>query len=607
MRKKDSKTPSILSFYGRKKSTPSSASPSTKENAMPAGIVPASSLPSSLPAQPKGSTWWDKKPAKRTLSMPLPPAKHRELPDRSIRQSSHREMTLGPQLGKYKPKMTSQSIVARRTNSGSTTPGKTLSPQQQAVLNLALQGVSVFYTGAAGTGKSHLLHTIIGSLRQRYPLDNAVAVTATTGLAAQNLSGQTIYSWGMLGVGNDTVNAMLVKLKKPFAKAALSRWQQCRVLIVDEISMLPGGLLDKMEQIARSVRNSSAPFGGIQLIFTGDFFQLPPVDKERTGIKLCFEADCWNRVVGDNQMLLDTVFRQKGDSRLIRMLNALRTGLLTPDIIQEFKALSRQVNYEDGLAPTQLFPLRQQVTEANNTRMRELEGRIFTYNAYDACAYPDDRAAKQGLENLMAVSKLELKIGAQVLLIQNLREDGLVNGSRGKVVTFAPAEEWPKLREWFIWKDKEILDIYNGILNADMSQGLEKRLKGMSSQDQMWLYEVSRSPDELYPVVDFGNGIIRLVSRERFKVSGPRANQQDIAERNQVPLILSWALSIHKAQGQTIDRLVVDLRRVFEKGQAYVAVSRATSCDRLQITGFNEKLVHVDKRVTAFYDKLKCA
>ena len=185
-----------------------------------------------------------------------------------------------------------------------------LSVEQRKILDLVAEGKkSVFFTGSAGTGKSVLLREIIKVLRQKYKKEpDRVAVTASTGLAACNIGGITLHSFGGIGLGKEAVPELVKKIKKN--QKAKNRWMRTKVLIVDEVSMVDGDLFDKLEGIARAIRANGRPFGGIQLVVTGDFFQLPPVPDFGKAAKFAFDAATWNTSI-DHTIGLTQVFRQK--------------------------------------------------------------------------------------------------------------------------------------------------------------------------------------------------------------------------------------------------------------------------------------------------------
>ena len=191
-----------------------------------------------------------------------------------------------------------------------------LSDEQRKVLTLVAEGKkSVFFTGSAGTGKSVLLREIIRVLRQKYRREvDRVAVTASTGLAACNVGGVTLHSFAGIGLGKETVPELVKKIKRN--QKAKNRWMRTKMLIVDEISMVDGDLFDKLEGIARIIRNNGRPFGGIQLIITGDFFQLPPVPDQGRIAKFAFDAATWNTSI-EHTIGLTRVFRQKDPGTFI--------------------------------------------------------------------------------------------------------------------------------------------------------------------------------------------------------------------------------------------------------------------------------------------------
>jgi ATP-dependent DNA helicase PIF1 len=189
----------------------------------------------------------------------------------------------------------------------------TLSDEQKRVRELVCnEKKSVFFTGSAGTGKSVLMRAIIADLRRQYAREpDRIAVTASTGLAACNIGGITLHSFGGIGLGKEDVPTLVKKIKRN-AKAK-NRWIKTKVLVIDEISMVDGDLFDKLEGIARAMRNNGRPFGGIQLVVTGDFFQLPPVpdyDKKERGAKFAFDASTWSTSI-HHTIGLTEVFRQK--------------------------------------------------------------------------------------------------------------------------------------------------------------------------------------------------------------------------------------------------------------------------------------------------------
>jgi ATP-dependent DNA helicase PIF1 len=196
-----------------------------------------------------------------------------------------------------------------------------LSEEQQHVLDLVVEKKkSVFFTGSAGTGKSVLLREIISSLRKKYAREpDRIAVTASTGLAACNVGGVTLHSFAGIGLGKEPAAELVKKIKKN--QKARHRWMRTKVLVVDEVSMVDGELFDKLESIARQLRNNGRPFGGIQLVITGDFFQLPPVPDRGKVAQFAFDASTWTTSV-EYTIGLHHVFRQKDPGKFERFHTA---------------------------------------------------------------------------------------------------------------------------------------------------------------------------------------------------------------------------------------------------------------------------------------------
>lgn len=245
------------------------------------------------------------------------------------------------------------------------------------------------------------------------------------------------------------------------------------------------------------------------------------------------------------------------------------------------------------------FPTRNEVENSNTFRLRNLHGKAYRFEAVDSGSITDEGMREKLLSNMMAPKSIELKKGAQVMLIKNM-DDGLVNGSLGKVVAFMSEKSF------------EIYDANPDILNEkELSDAEEENhrqsdlAKFKQTNKELPITGVSNH-GRLFPLVRFSipDGTVRdlLVQPEDWKIELPNGEVQ--AQRNQLPLILAWALSIHKAQGQTLERVKIDLKRVFENGQAYVALSRATSQAGLEVQNFDPKKVMAHPRVAEFYNSL---
>lgn len=257
-------------------------------------------------------------------------------------------------LFKANPGTTAAGTIAADLSSLKNAEQGRANAEQRHAVDLAHAGHSFFLTGGAGTGKSFTLRLVVQALQAKNGFER-VFVTASTGIAACHIGGTTLHSFGGIGLGKESAQDLLRNLQKK--RGAIKRWHDCEVLVIDEVSMLDAALFDKLEQLARLVRHNERPFGGIQLILCGDFFQLPPVGlSNRPGIAFLFEAASWNRVVPQT-VLLRTVIRQK-DQTFVDLLNAMRRGRLSPFHVQLLKLhLARRHE------PLQLLAMRESKAE----------------------------------------------------------------------------------------------------------------------------------------------------------------------------------------------------------------------------------------------------
>ncbi|XP_076346374.1 pif1 DNA helicase isoform X2 [Tachypleus tridentatus] len=381
-----------------------------------------------------------------------------------------------------------------------------LTTEQKHVLNAVVSGKNLFFTGSAGTGKSYLLKQIINAL----PPNHTVA-TASTGIAACQIGGITLHSFAGIGSGSCSLEQCIKQAQR---KEVAQQWRRCRHLVVDEISMVDGRYFQKLEKVARVVRNNDKPFGGIQLIFCGDFLQLPPVSKSNENRLFCFQTSAWKKCIQIN-MELTEVKRQK-DLRFINILNNIRLGSC-PDTIANILASSSDHQIEkNGIKATRLCTHKEDVDYINRSQLQELPGKPKVFKAADS-----DPSLSQLMDKHCPVSiSIELKQDTQIMLTKNVDvQHGLVNGARGVVV------------------------------------GFENNIEGL-------------------PIVKFMSGAKETIHYEKWTI---KAGSGISISRRQLPIKLAWAMSIHKSQGMTLDCVEISLSRVFECGQAYVALSRAQS------------------------------
>ena len=301
---------------------------------------------------------------------------------------------------------------------------------QELALAILLSGRSALLTGAAGTGKTHLLNNFIAQARKR---GKKVSVTATTGLAATHLGGNTIHSWSGIGVSDHLPNNFFERLSKT-RRDVISKTD---VLIIDEISMLHDFRLDMIDKVLRTVRENDQPFGGIQLVMSGDFFQLPPVNRpNEQGGGFVVYSDAWQEL-RPAVLYLERQYRQN-DEQLLEILTALRTGDVRRRHVEVLLART-EIEPPDGDI-TELHTVNVDVDDINIQKLAELPGEERSYQQTTT-------GSKIYVENLqrsvLAPENLVIKLGALVMAVKNSPQKLYANGSIGTVVDFEPLTEYP--------------------------------------------------------------------------------------------------------------------------------------------------------------------
>lgn len=417
-----------------------------------------------------------------------------------------------------------------------------LSTEQQEVVKSFANGDNIFVTGGAGCGKSFLLNF----LKNEYA-NKGLAVTASTGIAAVNIGGSTIHSWSGIGLGNLPADKIIENLFSAKFTRLRKKIIQAKSLAIDEISMISATTLDLIDIVLKNIRQDERPMGGLQILFFGDFLQLPPINKVANDIEFCFNSQIWHDL--DLKIFnLQEKFRQK-DQKFIKILNNLRFGALDDE---DIKCLKERIKQDQDflIKPTILTTHTNKVEKINLLHLQNIPRQEVTYEA----KYQGNPSKIELLKkNCIAPNFLKLKVGAQVMMTKNTyQKDGIINGSLGVVKDFS------------------------------------LKMK--------------------YPIVEFSNGIEITVKPEEWIIeSYDKTSQKLVCEASvaQIPLILAWAITIHKSQGLTLDKISCDLADIFSPGQAYVALSRARSLSGVFIEKIDFDKIICSTCAKNFYQKIK--
>ena len=428
-----------------------------------------------------------------------------------------------------------------------------LSPEQKTALESFKEGKNIFITGPGGTGKTELIKYLVKDAKLR---KKNIQVCALTGCASVLLGcgAKTVHSWANIGLAAGDSERIIERVAK--SKYKKKAWLNVDILIIDEVSMMSVKLLEILDELGRTIRQChTLPFGGIQIVLSGDFYQLPPIgDKDESDTyKFCFESSKWNIII-DEIICLKTMFRQT-DSVYAKILNQIRIGKLYRS---SFEILQKRIGKKSSevVRPTILLPKRRDVDNINEKELAKLDTETKIFNleiegvpkksikptAKEVQKLMEVRFLKSGM---MVDDKLILKIGAQVMCVANIDTEGpypIVNGSQGIIVEF-------------------INDL---------------------------------------PLVQFRDGQKRIIGKHRWSSE----TIESIAIQ-QIPLIHAWAITIHKAQGVTLELAQIDAgSNIFECGQTYVALSRVKSLEGLYLTALNPGKIKVNKKVQEFYSQL---
>ncbi|MDR1846615.1 MAG: AAA family ATPase [Bacteroidales bacterium] len=408
--------------------------------------------------------------------------------------------------------------------------------------------VNVFLTGKAGTGKTTFLKNLVQTLFKRF------VVLAPTGVAALNAQGVTIHSFFQLDFAPFIPNSSYETEKKAIRKEKLNLIRSLDLIIIDEISMVRADVLDATDAVLRRIRRNGKPFGGVQMLVIGDLRQLPPVTAEGEWNLLAdyystpyfFSSYAWcqsNFVT----ITLEKVFRQS-DERFISILNSVRDNVITQEVVN---ALNERYipDFKSSENYIQLCTHNYQAKEINDAKLEAIKSKTYFYKAkvegeFPETIFPNDKV-------------LELKTGSQVMFIKNDFGQGTkrqyYNGKIGRIVELTD--------DRIVVEDEEKQRIY---VHKDTWRNYRYRL-----------------------------------NRTNHSI------EQDIVGTfEQYPLKLAWAITIHKSQGLTFDKAIIDSNKAFANGQVYVALSRCRSLEGLVLSSrFNPYSVQIDGKVTTFNER----
>lgn len=404
---------------------------------------------------------------------------------------------------------------------------------QSTALDILKTGASVFLTGEPGSGKSYTIKQYVDYLAQ-----NGVyaSVTASTGIAATHIGGMTIHSWSGIGIKEALSIYDIEALHEK--EYIVKRLLKAKVLIIDEISMLSGNTFDMVNAVCKSIRQvEDKPFGGLQVICVGDFFQLPPIIKKNTNSLELFEdngfvfsSSTWKELKPLTCYLSEQ--HRQSDAAFTKTLAQIRSNKVDEET---HATLRGRVVRELTELPdvTKLYSHNAHVDTVNNREIGKLKGSV---KIYGMTLKGKETMTASLIKSCLSPEKLELKIGAKVMFTKNNPDKGFVNGTTGTLIEFK--------------------------------------------------YDVPR--------VQVANGMTIDVEPMDWSIQD---QGKILASITQIPLRLAWAITIHKSQGMSLDAAIMDLSQVFEYGQGYVALSRVRTLDGLHVIGYNDRALQVHPRV----------
>jgi ATP-dependent DNA helicase PIF1 len=449
-----------------------------------------------------------------------------------------------------------------------------LSNEQTYSFEQFKSGKSLFITGPGGTGKTKLIHHLVDYAKSN---SKYYQVCAMTGCAAilLNCGARTIHSWSGIKMGKGPIDKIVASILRN--KNLVSNWRKVQILIVDEVSMMSEKIFNLLNEIGKQTRKSILPFGGIQLIFTGDFYQLPPVPTagEPETERFCFESNLWFSIFPiDNHIQLTTMFRQT-DPLYIDILLQIRNGELTEEnkkILQKYVKREYNAAEHNDCVLTKLFPVRNKADFVNNAQFSKIQEKEYSFKCHiktDCSTY---------IENNKPIS-LDLLSKSRTLSQNEIQYeiDSLINNT--------PCSQILALKKGAAVMCTVNIDMESGICNG--SQGVVMNI-------------VENPNGDFTPVVKFSNGVVKTIQKHYWQ-----SDEYPTIAVGQYPLVLAWALTIHKIQGATMSMAEIDIGfSIFEYGQTYVALSRIQSLDGLYLSAFNPDRIRTNPKVIEFYKNI---
>ena len=504
-----------------------------------------------------------------------------------------------------------------------------LSAKQKIAYDKFVDGQNIFITGPGGTGKSKLIQYFVNYYKYMNP--KFLQVCAMTGCATilLNCNARTIHSWSGIKLAKGTSDQIIFNVINN--RNALKNWKSVKVLIIDEISMMSKKIFEILDKIAKTVKHSQLPFGGIQVVFCGDFCQLPPVGTpdDKDTYDFCFNSPLWNTIFPYNNCIeLTHIFRQT-DPVYTKILHNIRKGIITKSsntILSN--CINKKVDNEkyNGCIPTKIFPIRSKVDFINKQMFNKLSGDIYTFNTIECT---NNTAYIDTYNNFIIGDRVKIKCDEQYYyaviidkninnysvkyLNHNIKYEYNVDHNRIFCENVKMISNDDLIKGHRMTKEDVTNEINNLLINSPCVYNLQLKVgasvmcivnldmdNGICNGSQGIVIDFINTNTNPIPVVKFANGITKNI----LPYNWSSENYPNISI-SQIPLCLSWAITIHKVQGATLDMAEIDIgNNIFEYGQTYVALSRVKSIDGLFLSAYDPSKISVNPEVIEFYNNI---